>query len=90
MVWAGVANKENPLFDAVASLSVGAALVNAVDEVDALADGVTLNYSVAHCCFGWKGLKIVGWSKGIECGLRVESFLRVDARGGSGRGYICF
>jgi hypothetical protein len=28
--------------------------------------------------------------EGIECRLRVKSFVWIDARGGGGCGYICF
>lgn len=43
-----MSNKHHPLFELVSQLPVGSTLVNAVDEVDALADGVALNDSKAH------------------------------------------
>lgn len=46
---ARMAHRDNAVLDAVASASVGSALVYAVDEVDAAADGVSFNDADAHC-----------------------------------------
>lgn len=48
MLGTSVAHEHNTLADLMAALSVGGALINRMDEIDAVADSVALNNSVTH------------------------------------------